>query len=104
MLRPPDKVWDNGSWKGLDDWKSEMPQHYDTASRMLCVTENRILGPSDKLLRKVAESVGVGNTFYRTHVAIFQAPEGVQGGLTVRVPTSVEKGRSAPPAGGAAAA
>ena len=86
MLRPPEKVWDNGSWKGLDDWKSEMPRHYDTASRMLGVTENKILGPADKLLRKVAESVGVGDTFYRTSVAIFQAPEGVQGGVTVPDP------------------
>ena len=86
MLRPPDKVWDNGSWKGLDDWKSQMPQHYDTASQMLGVTENKILGPSDKMLRKVAESVGVGKTFYRTHVAIFQAPEGAQGGVTVADP------------------
>jgi cholesterol oxidase len=86
MLRPPDKVWDNGSWKGLDDWKSEMPQHYDTASRMLGVTENKILGPADKLLRKVADSAGIGNTFYRTNVAIFQAPEGVQGGVTVPDP------------------
>ena len=45
MLRPPDKVWDSGSWRGLANWKSEMPQHYDTASRMLGVIENRILGP-----------------------------------------------------------
>jgi cholesterol oxidase len=86
MLRPPDKVWDSGSWKGLDDWKSEMPQHYDTASRMLGVIENRILGPADKLLRKVAESAGVGDTFYRTSVTIFQAPEGVQGGVTMPDP------------------
>lgn len=86
MLRPPDKVWDNGSWKRLVDWKLEMPQHYDTASRMLGITENKILGPADKLLRKVAESIGVGDTFYRTSVAIFQAPEGVQGGVTVPDP------------------
>jgi cholesterol oxidase len=86
MLRPPDKVWDSGSWKGLDDWKSEMPQHYDTASQMLGVTVNKILGPADKLLRKVAESAGVGDTFYRTSVAIFQAPEGVAGGVTVPDP------------------
>ena len=51
MLRPPDKVWDDGSWKGLDDWKSEMPQHYDTASQMLGVTVNKILGPADRLLK-----------------------------------------------------
>jgi cholesterol oxidase len=86
MLRPPEKVWDNGSWSGLDDWKRQMPQHYDEASRMLGVTTNKILGPADKLLRKVAEQAGVGDTFYRTSVAIFQAPEGVQGGVTMPDP------------------
>jgi cholesterol oxidase len=86
MLRPPEKVWDNGSWAGLDDWKRQMPQHYDEASRMLGVVTNRILGPADKLLRKVAEQAGVGDTFYRTSVAIFQAPEGVQGGVTMPDP------------------
>jgi cholesterol oxidase len=86
MLRPPDKVWDNGSWQGLDDWKQVMPRHYDEASRMLGVTTNKILGPADKLLKKVADSVGVGETFYRTSVAIFQAPEGVQGGVKMPDP------------------
>ena len=86
MLRPPDKVWDNGSWAGLDDWKLQMPRHYDEASRMLGVTTNKILGPADRLLRKVAEKAGVGDTFYRTHVAIFQAPEGVPGGVTMPDP------------------
>ena len=86
MLRPPDKVWDDGSWKGLDDWKSEMPQHFDTASQMLGVTVNKILGPADRLLKSVADSVGVGDTFYRTSVAIFQAPEGVLGGVTMPDP------------------
>ena len=86
MLRPPDKVWDSGSWKGLDDWKSEMPRHYDTASQMLGVTVNKILGPADRLLKSTAESIGVGDTFYRTSVAIFQAPEGVLGGVTMPDP------------------
>jgi cholesterol oxidase len=86
MLRPPDKVWDSGTWKGLADWKSEMPLHYDTASRMLGVAENRILGPSDKLLQRVANSVGIGDTFYRTSVAILQSPEGVAAGITVPDP------------------
>jgi cholesterol oxidase len=82
LLRPPDKVWDMGSWAGLSDWKSEMPRHYDTASKMLGIVENKILGPSDRLLKKAAESFGVGNTFYKTNVGIFQAPEGEQGGKT----------------------
>jgi cholesterol oxidase len=82
LLPAPDKIWDSGSWTGLADWKAEMPQHYETAARMLGVTENRILGPADHLLKRAAEEVGVGNTFYRTSVAIFQAPEGERGGNT----------------------
>ena len=82
LLRPPDKVWDNGYWAGLADWKAEMPQHYDTASRMLGVTENKILGPADRLLKRAAEAAGVGDTFYRTSVGIFQAAEGQPGGQT----------------------
>jgi len=80
LLRPPDKVWQTGSWTGLADWKSEMPQHYRQASRMLGVVENNILGPADRLLKAAAEVTGVGHTFYRTSVAIFQAPEGEAGG------------------------
>lgn len=86
MLRPPDKVWDNGPWKSLADWKREMPQYYDTASRMLGVVENRILGPSDKLLQRVSNDLGIGNTFYRTSVAILQSPEGMPAGTTIPDP------------------
>ncbi len=82
LLRAPDKVWDNGYWAGLADWRVEMPQHYDTASRMLGVTENKILGPGDRLLKRAAEAAGVGDTFYRTSVGIFQAAEGQPGGQT----------------------
>lgn len=86
MLRPPDKVWESGSWAGLADWKVEMPEYYDTASRMLGVIENRILGPADLLLKKVAEATGVGSTFYRTSVAVLQGPEGSPGGDTIPDP------------------
>jgi cholesterol oxidase len=82
LLRPPDKVWDHGSWKELAAWKTEMPQHYAEASRMLGVIENKILGPADRLLKKVADATGIGETYYRTNVAIFQAPEGQPGGQT----------------------
>jgi cholesterol oxidase len=86
LLRPPDNVWDNGSWGLLANWKAEMPQHYDTASRMLGVIENRILGPADHLLKRVADATGIGDTFYRTHVAILQSPEGEPGGVPMPDP------------------
>ena len=82
LLAPKDSIWENGSWAGLAPWKTEMPSHYETASRMLGVTENRVLGPADLLLKQAADAVGVGDTYYRTRVGIYQAPEGEPGGET----------------------
>ena len=57
-LVPGDAIWDSGSWAGLADWKAEMPRHYDTAVRMLGVTENRIMGPADDILHARPRSTG----------------------------------------------
>jgi cholesterol oxidase len=75
-LAPQASVWDTGSWAGLADWKSDMPHYFETARRMLGITENRILGPADGILRRAGEAAGVGDSFYRTKVAIFQSGEG----------------------------
>jgi cholesterol oxidase len=82
LLAPKDSIWQSGSWAGLADWKAEMPRHYDTASRMLGVSENRILGPADRILQRAADRAGVGQTYYRTNVAVFEPPEGEVGGAT----------------------
>ena len=76
LLSPPNKVWEAGSWAGLTNWKAEIPEHYQTAARMLGVTENRILGPADRLLQRTGEVAGSGQTFYHTRVGIFEANEG----------------------------
>jgi cholesterol oxidase len=86
MLVPTDSIWESGTWAGLAAWKTEMPPHYATAIRMLGVVENRILGPSDHLLKRVADAAGVGDTFYRTHVGVFQPPAGEAGGKTYADP------------------
>ena len=82
LLVPPEAIWQNGSWAGLADWKAEMPRHYETAVRMLGVAENRIMGPADHILQRAAQEHGVGATFYRTRVAVFEGPEGEPPGLT----------------------
>lgn len=79
---PPEKVWETSSWTGLANWKAEMPQYYQTAARMLGVTENKILGPADLLLKRTAEAAGSGHTFYRTNVGIFQPAAGEPGNQT----------------------
>ncbi len=81
-LEPKAGIWDQGTWAGLADWKREMPAHYATARRMLGVSENRILGPADRVLRSAAEAIGRGDTFYHTQVAVFQPPEGEKPGTT----------------------
>ena len=86
LLPPPDRVWQSGSWAGLTDWQTEMPRHYQTASRMLGITQNNILGSADQFLKRTSEVAGVGNTFYRTRVGIFQAAEGGTQNQTVPDP------------------
>jgi cholesterol oxidase len=82
LLVPRDGIWDNGSWSGLAPWKAEMPQHYQTALRMLGVAENRILGPADHILKRAADAIGMGHTFYRTQVAVFEPQPGEPEGRT----------------------
>ena len=79
---PSPKVWDQGSWAGLKDWKRIMPQHYAQAERMLGVTDNKLLGEADFRLKKMADMHGVGDTFYSGRVGTFFAPEGETGGKT----------------------
>lgn len=82
LLVPSPKVWDQGSWAGLNDWKQVMPQHYATAERMLGVTDNKLLGEADLRLKKMADLYGVGNTYYPGRVGTFFPPSGEAGGKT----------------------
>ena len=86
LLSPPDKVWSAGSWAGLADWKTEMAPYYRTATRMLGVTQNRILGPADRLLKKAGEAAGSSSTFYPTQVGIFESRHGESPNQTVPDP------------------
>ena len=103
LLPPPEKVWAAGSWTGLSDWKAEMPQHYETAARMLGVTENRILGPADLLLKKAAEAFGLWTYFLLHqgwHLPIRRGRSWAARPSPIRI--SAEKVRSEPPASPAA--
>ncbi|MBV2235062.1 MAG: GMC family oxidoreductase [Sterolibacterium sp.] len=82
LLVPPDRVWEQGSWAGLRDWKAIMPAHYATAQRMLGVTENRLLGPADHRLRDMAKVIGVADSFYATPVGVYFGEPGDAPGTT----------------------
>lgn len=86
LLEPPPRVWREGSWAGLEDWERIMPAHYATARRMLGVTTNERLAAADFRLRDMAQSVGVGDSFYATDVGVFFGEEGDAPGKTYADP------------------
>lgn len=71
LLVPPNSVWTDGSWVGLDDWESVMPSHYATAKQMLGVNKNQRLAAADRALEKMAIAQGRHDTFYTTDVGVF---------------------------------
>lgn len=82
LLIPKPRVWDEGSWAGLKDWKSIMTQHYATAERMLGVTINKRVAEADLRLKRMADMAGVGHTYYPGRVGTFFGDEGDTGGKT----------------------
>ncbi|HEX2687567.1 MAG TPA: GMC family oxidoreductase [Kofleriaceae bacterium] len=78
MLVPPESVWNEGAWKGLAPWATEMMPHYATARRMLGVTQNQIIGQADEMLEAMAKDQGFGGSFYRTDVAVYFGKSGVE--------------------------
>ncbi len=58
-------------WAELGNWELTLAPHYDTAERMLGVTEYEGMGPADKLLQEYSEEIGVGETFTNTRVGVF---------------------------------
>ena len=76
LYRPLPGFYSNPQWSGLADWERELATHYDTAERMLGVTEYDTEGPADRLLKEYGHAVGVGDTFRPTRVGVFLGEPG----------------------------
>ncbi|CAB4895813.1 MAG: FAD-dependent oxidoreductase [Actinobacteria bacterium] len=66
-----DSFYRDRQWAHITDWRSELAPFYDQAKRMLGVVTNPTMTPSDEVIRKVAEQMGVGDTFGMTPVGVF---------------------------------
>jgi cholesterol oxidase len=75
LYTPLDDFFADPQWAGITDWKVELEPYYDQASRMLGVTDNPTITPSDVEMRAVAEEMGVGHTFHVTPVGVFFGDE-----------------------------
>jgi len=71
LYRARPSFFEDPQWAELGNWELELAPHYDTAERMLGVTEYEGIGPADKLLQEYGEEIGVGETFTNTRVGVF---------------------------------
>ncbi len=71
LFEPPETVWDDPQWRGLEDWRRVMPERYETARKMLGVVENPKIGPADEALRRSAARRGREASFKHTPVGIY---------------------------------
>ncbi|HET7529323.1 MAG TPA: GMC family oxidoreductase [Mycobacteriales bacterium] len=78
LYTPLDQFFADPQWSHITDWKAELDPYYDQATRMLGVTENPSMTPSDVEMKAVADEMGVGHTFKRTPVGVFFGEPGKQ--------------------------
>lgn len=71
LYRAKKEFFQNPQWAELADWERELEQGYATAERMLGVNTVPFESPGDKILQDYAASIGTGETFCRTPVAVF---------------------------------
>lgn len=71
LYRPEaDAFYEDQQWARIADWRAELAPYYDRAERMLGVVTNPTTTEADEVLRRVAEKMGVGDTFAPTPVAV----------------------------------
>ena len=63
LYQPPQSYFDDKQWSHITNWREELAPCYDQAARMLGVERNPHMTPSDIAMKKVADQMGVGETF-----------------------------------------
>ncbi|RAU92666.1 GMC oxidoreductase [Mycolicibacter senuensis] len=68
---PPEPFFADKQWAHITDWRAELMPHYDQAQRMLGVVKNPTFTDADRIVKEVADDMGVGDTFVPTPVGVF---------------------------------
>ena len=71
LYEPLAPFYRDPQWSHITDWRSELAPYYDQAKRMLGVVQNPLRTPADEVMEKVANDMGVGDTFHPTPVGVF---------------------------------
>jgi cholesterol oxidase len=75
---PPEPFFADHQWSHITDWRAELMPHYEQAQRMLGVVKNPTFTDADRILKEVADDMGVGDTFTPTPVGVFFGPDGTK--------------------------
>ena len=73
---PREPFFNDAQWKDITDWREELLPHYDQAQRMLGVVTNPTFTDADRVMKEVADDMGVGDTWVPTPVGVFFGPDG----------------------------
>ena len=73
-----DSFYRHPQWDSLGDWRERLAPHFETASRMLGVVEPEFDGPSERLMRELADDLGVPESYRTTPVAVYMGEPGVE--------------------------
>jgi len=71
LYTPPPAFFADRQWQGLADWASELAPHYETAQRMLGVTDVTEDDPADQLLRRYGREIGVDDSYRKARVGAY---------------------------------
>jgi cholesterol oxidase len=86
LMRPRPVVFQDPRWPRGLDWEQELAPHYQTASRMLGATLNKLESEADFEIKKLGAKLGVGQSYHLTEVGVFFSPEGIAPGTEVPDP------------------
>ncbi|MBO9533896.1 MAG: GMC family oxidoreductase [Solirubrobacteraceae bacterium] len=71
LYTPPSAFFADPQWSSLRDWSAELAPHYETAQRMLGVTDVTEDDPADQLLKRYGDEIGVGHTYRKARVGTY---------------------------------
>lgn len=86
LYEPLQPFYDDPQWAAVADWRAELAPYYDQAKRMLGVVTNPMDTEADRVMRSVAEDMGVGQTYHPTEVGVFFGAPGTAPGTEVPDP------------------
>lgn len=85
LYEPLPAFYQDPQWAGIADWEAELAPYYSQAKKMLGVSVYAAATAADEEMLKVAQQMGVEDTFHPTPVGVFFG-DGVEPGATVADP------------------